>query len=1037
MSDLFLLFLKTTLSASAAACAVILLRLLFRRLKAPVRVAYLLWVVVLPRMVLPVGLGQSPLSLLRWSTPAIDAGVAVLEERYEAIREVQDTSQPAPVQGQAIPAGGDGIDVPAAVSTLPPAEPFAQAPELHRPFPLLELLGCLWAAGVLIFWSYTLLSFLRLKKKLRTAVRRTEGGTVWYESDRVPAPFVLGFFPAKIYLPPDLPKEARPYVLRHEQLHIQWGDHVVKMLSFLILALHWCNPLLWCCWRLLCRDIELACDERVLSSRDLGDCRGPYAAALLALAAPKSGPHIPPAFGEVGVKERIRRAVRFRRPAFWTAAAAATAAVLSFFCLGCNPLVPPLPEEPPELAIVSDFGTVTARADKRYWNGIIWEVPEDQDLIFRLTGATIALPDGSPLQLRFPDGIRPPDAIEAEDCLVRGWTLSPQPLELTPSGGDGYEVSLSPHPATEPGDLAEDRLIRLTCRWRSGADWVECQYAFILRVSAITEERIAARPAVMVWDQGVVLEQGFPFQELSPSTKIPFGSYLHITHPTQWDGGYSLTCARLTEEGEVLEERVIMGTEPMVPPDGATASSLSASGTILRPMDESSLRELLGFTLTYTWADGHEDVYRFVLEGIDPTSCIPEVAVEEDGVFLRYPGANIWTSLPALLPAPAEWAEQDLAGRNEAVTLDGLSFDFIEAGFTSPQDGWAVVTLSHGMGANRDVYFYRTLDGGVTWSEYGHPQGQPFYVPTAAFFPTAERGFISFGRFNSAPVYGTEDGGETWAELNLPLPNDGRIWECTSIIFSDDNSVGLMRFSGGADLAARCTLISRNGGATWDLISTRIVAGSDGEPNRLSVSLDDLPTETAALTPRDTWWDPVWLLGDLGEIRLYGLNEYVTGQSAVFLIRDGRLETMSWYPELTRYDPNRCPSSLALGDYDGDGSQELAVSLYQGGGTGVNANELCIFELEGSSFGACAAFTDEVYRPLVEEALEELGLADKSYDYGSWISFELYGGRISMELALDAPAVPPMSVYEASLRARVLYNGASFSLSGVSVEQIE
>ena len=120
MSDLFLLFLKTTLSASAAACAVILLRLLFRRLKAPVRAAYLLWVVVLLRMVLPVGLGQSPLSLLRWSTPAIDAGVAVLEERYEAIREVQDTSQPAPVQGQAIPAGG--------ALTSPPPSPRSRLP---------------------------------------------------------------------------------------------------------------------------------------------------------------------------------------------------------------------------------------------------------------------------------------------------------------------------------------------------------------------------------------------------------------------------------------------------------------------------------------------------------------------------------------------------------------------------------------------------------------------------------------------------------------------------------------------------------------------------------------------------------------------------------------------------------------------------------------------------------------------------------------------------------------------------------------------
>ena len=177
-------------------------------------------------------------------------------------------------------------------------------------------------------------SYVRLRVRLRTAVRLEDG--VW-ESEQAPSPFVLGFIRPRIYLPFGLDRGSRDYVLAHERTHIRHRDHWVKPLAFLLLAVYWFNPLLWAAYILLCRDMEYACDEAVLRDLEEPDKRA-YSQALLNCAGPRRAvTACPVAFGEICVKGRIRRALRYKKPAVWVTAAAVVVCAAAAVCLLTNP----------------------------------------------------------------------------------------------------------------------------------------------------------------------------------------------------------------------------------------------------------------------------------------------------------------------------------------------------------------------------------------------------------------------------------------------------------------------------------------------------------------------------------------------------------------------------------------------------------------------------------------------------------------------------------------------------------------------------
>ena len=327
MTELFLTVLQMSLMAAGVVLIALPLRWLFRRLRLPALACELLWLVVAVRMLLPVGLVTGPFSVLGWLTPAV-------QEQTEALARTEEM-----------------VLLPAAPDPAPPAEPapsFAlpeavPAPEEAAPaaegLSVLDVLAWLWLAGVLAVWGYMALAWLRLRRRLATAVWRGSAQMGWWwESDRIPTAFVFGFFTPRVYVPAGVEGETLRWVLLHERAHIKLGHHRYKAVYFLLAGLHWFNPMLWLSRVLLGRDLEVACDEKVLGSA----CGSPreYSAALLALASPNRGPLLPPGFGETGVKDRIRRALKWKPAAPWMAAVLFVLAVALGLLLLNDPLFP-------------------------------------------------------------------------------------------------------------------------------------------------------------------------------------------------------------------------------------------------------------------------------------------------------------------------------------------------------------------------------------------------------------------------------------------------------------------------------------------------------------------------------------------------------------------------------------------------------------------------------------------------------------------------------------------------------------------------
>lgn len=238
-----------------------------------------------------------------------------------------------PISGDVLTAAGTAVSggLPAVGS---PAGAAAAETAARTGQSLGHIAAVVWLVGMAAMALYLAGSYVRLRVRLRTAVRLEDG--VW-ESEQAPSPFVLGFIRPRIYLPFGLDRGSRDYVLAHERTHIRHRDHWVKPLAFLLLAVYWFNPLLWAAYILLCRDMEYACDEAVLRDLEEPDKRA-YSQALLNCAGPRRAvTACPVAFGEICVKGRIRRALRYKKPAVWVTAAAVVVCAAAAVCLLTNP----------------------------------------------------------------------------------------------------------------------------------------------------------------------------------------------------------------------------------------------------------------------------------------------------------------------------------------------------------------------------------------------------------------------------------------------------------------------------------------------------------------------------------------------------------------------------------------------------------------------------------------------------------------------------------------------------------------------------
>lgn len=310
MAEVFQKALNMGIAASWLILAVVVLRFVLK--KAPKRFRLMLWAIVGLRLVLPWSF-KSALSLIP-SAATLPEGIMM--ERTPSL----DTG---------IPALNNAINPGFAAAFAP--EPAASANPLQVLLPIASLI---WLAGAAAMLIWALASWLRLRLRMRTAVR-LEGNV--YESEMAGGPFVLGLFRPRIYLPFGLGETERGHVLAHEREHIRRGDQVVKLLGFLLLCLHWFNPLVWLAYALLCRDIELACDERVVRNMGSGE-RADYSQTLLELSRPKRFVSVCPlAFGEASVKGRVKSVLSYKKPAFWLVVLAIVVCIGAAVCFLTDP----------------------------------------------------------------------------------------------------------------------------------------------------------------------------------------------------------------------------------------------------------------------------------------------------------------------------------------------------------------------------------------------------------------------------------------------------------------------------------------------------------------------------------------------------------------------------------------------------------------------------------------------------------------------------------------------------------------------------
>ena len=311
MNELFLKIVNMSISASWLVLVVLIPRFVLK--KAPKWVNILLWGIVAIRLICPFSF-ESALSLI----PSAET----FPEKVISGPSFDVQTGITPVDNRINDYLGDryfeGVTVPA-----------------NNCNNIMTILTIVWTIGILLLVAYTVISYWRLRRKVDTAVRYKDN---IFQSENVKSPFVLGIIKPRIYLPFNMNGQDLEHVVAHEQAHIHRKDHWWKPFGFLLLTIHWFNPLVWLAYVLLCRDIELACDERVI--KELGnEQRADYTQALVACSVNRRMiAACPLAFGEVGVKDRVKSVMNYKKPAFWGVVLAVIVCVFVAVCFLTNPV---------------------------------------------------------------------------------------------------------------------------------------------------------------------------------------------------------------------------------------------------------------------------------------------------------------------------------------------------------------------------------------------------------------------------------------------------------------------------------------------------------------------------------------------------------------------------------------------------------------------------------------------------------------------------------------------------------------------------
>lgn len=310
MNDVFLKILNMSITASWLIIAVLLLRLVLR--KSPKWINCLLWAIVALRLIMPFSI-ESIFSLVP-STETIETSVS------------KDTPI---VIHSGIPAIDNNVHAYLKSNYNEPVNASTK-----QPIDVFEVISIIWLIGIPIMVLYGLISYIRVYKQVRISLLHE--GNVYY-CDNINSPFILGIIRPKIYIPSGISEEHVENIIKHEKAHLNRKDHWWKPLGFLLLTIYWFNPFIWVAYILLCRDIEAACDEKVIKTMD-DAAKKDYSETLLSCSLQRRMIlACPLAFGEVGVKDRIKAVLNYKKPAFWVIVVAVIASIIVAVCFLTNP----------------------------------------------------------------------------------------------------------------------------------------------------------------------------------------------------------------------------------------------------------------------------------------------------------------------------------------------------------------------------------------------------------------------------------------------------------------------------------------------------------------------------------------------------------------------------------------------------------------------------------------------------------------------------------------------------------------------------
>lgn len=322
LQDLFIKILNMSLTAGYVILAVLIIRIFIRKL--PKRFSYYLWAAVGFRLLCPVSF-TSMISFFNIGLFRMDT----VENKASVMNYI-----PSGVGTMSKPQVTVGI--PVADQLINTSLPTANPVKSINPVQVILFVGTvLWITGILALLIYSAVSYLRLVKRVSKAVIARDN---IYECDTISTPFVLGFFKPRIYIPFRLKEDELEYILRHEQYHIRRLDYLIKPISFLLLIVHWCNPLVWIAYIGMGKDMEMSCDEKVLSEMG-ASVKDAYSMSLLSFAVNHRFPVASPlAFGETNTKSRIKNIFHFKRPSWWVSAMIGVLCIIFIISFAANPL---------------------------------------------------------------------------------------------------------------------------------------------------------------------------------------------------------------------------------------------------------------------------------------------------------------------------------------------------------------------------------------------------------------------------------------------------------------------------------------------------------------------------------------------------------------------------------------------------------------------------------------------------------------------------------------------------------------------------